>query len=274
MRYAITREVSPSLADCELTHVEREPIDIGRARAQHAGLRGLLVELGCTVIHLPAAPALPDSVFVEDTAVVFDDLAVIARPGVASRRPETSLITDVLRCFRRTAAIEAPGRLEGGDVLCLDKRVFVGLSSRTNESGVAQLRDILAPLGHEVRAVRVAGCLHLKSGVTAVADETLLMNPAWMEPSSFPDCRTIAVNPAEPRAGNALRIGDTVLTATEHPRTRTRLLDHGIACRSVDANELAKAEGGLTCCSIVFDAPRTCCPKVSDTFVQRRACVT
>ena len=164
----LTRSVPPSISQCELTHLARVPIDYQRAVQQHVAYERCLERLGCTVERLPDAPELPDSVFVEDAAVVFDDLAVIARPGAASRRPEVDAVAAALRAHRRLAFIEAPGTLDGGDVLVTPGKVFVGISGRTNADGVDQLATLIAPLGFDVVPVPVTGCLHLKSAVTAV----------------------------------------------------------------------------------------------------------
>src|SRR5947199_9403930 len=185
MMIAVTREVPWTINACALTHVERAPIDVAAARAQHAAYEAALQAAGCTVQRLPAADDLPDSVFVEDMAVVVDELAVIARPGAASRRAETSSVAEALRAHRDVVAIEEPGTLDGGDVLQLGESVFVGLSSRTNAEGARQLREFLEAYGYNVRTVSVDGALHLKSAVTRVAPDTLLLNPQWIDETLF-----------------------------------------------------------------------------------------
>jgi dimethylargininase len=252
-RIALTREVSPTLADCELTHLAREAIDIDRARAQHAEYERALGALGYRVSRLPAQPALPDAVFVEDTAVVVGELAVITRPGAASRRPETDSMAQALAAYRDLAVIEAPATLDGGDVLRVGRRVFVGRSSRSNEPGATSLRNALAPFGYTVTTVEFGGCLHLKSAVTEVAPETLLVNPEWVDPGIFGPVRLVEIDPEEPFAANGLRATDGVLFASAYPRTRERLEDRGIRVLSVDLSELMKAEGAVTCCSVVFE---------------------
>jgi dimethylargininase len=254
---ALTREVSSSLADGELTHLVREPIDLERARAQHRAYEQALAALGCRVQRLPARPESPDGVFVEDTAVVVDELAVITRPGAASRRSETESMADALASYRSLAVIEAPGTLDGGDVLRLGREVFVGRSSRSNDAGVASLRRALAPFGYSVSSVRMGNCLHLKSAVTEVAPGTLLVNPAWVEPSVFGARQFIEVDPEEAFAANGLRVADAVFLASAFPRTRRRVEDRGIRVVSVELSELAKAEGAVTCCSVVFRAELT-----------------
>jgi dimethylargininase len=244
---ALTREVPSTINACELTHVERRPIDVDAARAQHAAYEAALEAADCTLRRLPALDAMPDSVFVEDAAVVVDELAVIARPGAASRRAETASIAEALRAYRDVVAIEEPGTLDGGDVLQLGESVFVGLSSRTNAEGARQLRELLDAYGYNVRMVSVDGVLHLKSAVTRVAPDTLLLNPQWIDKTLF-DCKIIEVDPSEPFAANALLAGGTLLCSAAFPKTNARLGD----VVALDAGELAKAEGGLTCCSIVF----------------------
>ena len=166
MLIALTRAVPPSIDRCELTHLERTPIDYARAAEQHDRYEAALAALGCRVERLPDAPDLPDSVFVEDTAVVFDELAVIARPGAVSRRGEVTAAMAALERYRRVACIEAPGTLDGGDVLVTERRVFVGDTPRTNADGARQLAALIAPLGFDVVRVPVTECLHLKSSVS------------------------------------------------------------------------------------------------------------
>lgn len=252
MSIALVRTVPPSIARAELTHVSRRPIDVARAGQQHRQYRDALERLGCTVRELPPEPDLPDSVFVEDTAVVLDELAVITRPGAESRRPETASVAEALRAYRELGFIEAPGTLDGGDVLCIGPRIFVGETARSNAEGLRQLRVCVAPYGYEVEAVTVSGCLHLKSAVARVAASTVLLNPGWVDPEVFAACERIEVDPGEPFAANALSLDGRVLLPAAFPRTRRRLEERGIEVTTVDADELAKAEGGLTCCSLVI----------------------
>jgi len=252
MRTAITREISAKMALCELTFQDRQPIDLELARIQHRQYVACLASLGCTVLQLPEEPELPDSVFVEDTAIVLEEAAVITRPGAASRRPEIAAIAQALRTHRPLAFIEPPGTLDGGDVLRIGRRVFVGLSRRTNESAILQLRRRLAAYGYTVVGVPVQHCLHLKSAVTEVADSTLLINRDWVDGEVFAPARLIDVDPAEPGAANALRIGERVIFPQAFPTTRGHLENEGIHVQLVDVSELAKAEGGVTCCSLVF----------------------
>ena len=263
MFLAFTRSVPLSIHQCELTHLSRELIDYARAVEQHAVYEACLRGLGCRVERLPDAPDLPDSVFVEDAAVVFEDVAVIARPGAMSRRPEVEAMAAALAPYRTLASIEAPGTLDGGDVLVTPGRVFVGISGRTNDEGTRQLRAILAPRGFEVIAVPVTGCLHLKSAVTVAylppqgGRGVLLINPAWIDAARFTDFVLIEVDPSEPAAANVLRLGAHVICAGEHPKTRARLEAAGLQTFPVPAGELAKAEGGVTCCSVILDRRTT-----------------
>jgi dimethylargininase len=252
---AFTREVSPAIGQCELTHLAREPIDFELAARQHESYERCLTDLGCRVCRVPGGHDLPDAVFIEDTAVVLDEVAVIARPGAVSRRSETAAVAEALRPLRSLITIDPPGTLDGGDVLRVGRSVYVGLSSRTNGDGIRQLARHLAPFGYGVCVIEVSGALHLKSAVTEVAERTLLINCEWVPREAFPGLDLIAVEPAEPFGGNALRIGDTVIYSTSFPRTRSALEARGIAVRAVDASELAKAEGGVTCCSLILREP-------------------
>ena len=253
MRLALTRDVGPAIERCELTHVSRVPIDLRRARMQHDLYEAALRACGCVVERLPAGHDMPDAPFVEDVAVVFDEIAILTRPGAEPRRAETAAVRDALAPHRPLVLLEAPATLDGGDVLVVGREVVVGLSTRTNAAGIDALRDVLAPHGYRVRAVEVRGCLHLKTAVTQVADDVLLVNAAFVDVAGLPPLRRIDVDPAEPFAANALRIGDRVIHPAHHPRTRDRLGAAKIDVLPVALDELAKAEAGVTCCSLVFD---------------------
>ena len=251
---AFTRDVSPALAQCELTHVARSPIDMDVARVQHRAYEALLTSLGCEVRRVAPAPAYPDSVFIEDTAVVFDEVAVITRPGAATRRDEVIAVADALATLRPLARIASPATLDGGDVLVIGRTVYVGETDRTNAEGIAQLRAALAPFGYTVQGVPVTGCLHLKTAVTAVDETTVLLNPAWVSAAAFGAYRVLAVNETEPMAANVLRVGEALVYGAAFPRTLELLRAAGFHPHTVDASELAKAEGAVTCCSLVLRA--------------------
>jgi dimethylargininase len=249
---AITREVSESLGQCALTHLPRVPLEVGRARAQHAEYEAALRRLGVRIVRAPPAPDLPDAVFVEDLAVVLDRGAIITRPGAVSRRREIPGIAQTLIGLGWIQFLES-GTLDGGDVLRLGKTLYVGNTSRTNDAGIRELERIAGDRGWQVRTVAVRGCLHLKSAVTRVGDGTLLLNPAWLPAGVFAGFQRIEVDPTEPYAANALLIGDTVIYPQHFPRTRARLDACGLRVLPVPCDELAKAEGAVTCCSILFD---------------------
>jgi dimethylargininase len=238
---------------CELTHREREPIDIRRAEAEHRQYVTALTDLGCRVYELPADPNLPDSVFVEDTAVIVGDAVVITRPGAASRRPEVEPIRAFLSSHLEILRMEYPASLDGGDVLRVGRTLYVGASGRTDAAGIAELRALVAPRGYHVVPVAVTGCLHLKSAVTEVADGVLLANRRHIDVRAFGQGKWIDVDLREPDAANGLRVGDAVLFPAAYPRTAERLRRLGILVRTVDVSELAKAEGAVTCCSLVWD---------------------
>ena len=250
---AITRDVSPALAACELSFVRRGAIDVALARRQHAAYCHALETLGCEVIALPALANFPDSVFVEDVALVFDEFAIATRPGAESRQGEGDAVHEVLGSLRPLLRIHAPGTLDGGDVLRIGKRVFVGISARSNEAGRAQLRDLLAPHGYTVEGVSTRDCLHLKSAVTQVSGDTVLLNKDWLvDADAFADYRTIEVDPDEEHAANAVRVGAALLYPEGFPMTRERLRAEGIDVTTVDVSELQKAEGAVTCCSLLL----------------------
>lgn len=252
MPIALTRSVSPSIVDCELTHLAREPIDIERATEQHGRYERSLAAVGCTIHRLPSLPDLPDSVFVEDTAVVLPELAIITRPGAASRRFEVASVAEAMRPHRPLAFIQSPGTVDGGDVLHIGSRIYVGESTRTNADGIRQLAEVASPFGYDVRSVKVSKCLHLKSAVTRVAEDVVLLNSKWVDSSSFRGLRQIEVHPGEPFAANALVIGDNVIYSSTYDETRRRLEQNGLIVHVVETDELEKAEGAVTCCCILI----------------------
>jgi dimethylargininase len=249
---ALVREVSPQLAHCELTHLERAAIDAPTAVRQHQGYTQALQALGCTLEWLPPLPEHPDGVFVEDTAVVLPEIAVITRPGAASRRGETASVAAALAQHRPVARISEPGSLDGGDVLRVGRTLHVGASGRTNEAGIAQLAQRLRPYGYRVERMALAGCLHLKSAGSFIPPDVLLLNPAWLEAAVFVGLRVIAVDEREPHAANTLTVGGTTLVSAAYPRTCRRLEAAGVSTGTVDVSELHKAEGGLTCMSLLL----------------------
>lgn len=252
MTTALTRAVPPSIASCELTHLARQTIDWERARSQHEHYEETLRSLGCTVQRLPTLPDHPDSVFVEDAAVVLDECAVITRPGALSRRGETESVAEALRAYRRLHYIESPGTLDGGDVLRVGRRLYVGLSTRTNSDGARQLADAIRPFGYQVETVDVRDCLHLKSAASVLPDERVLIDASKIEGTAFGGAAWIEVPPDESIGANVLLIDRTVICPSAAPRTHERLASAGYTVIDVDASELAKAEGALTCCSLVL----------------------
>ena len=253
MPVAITRKVSPRFNECELTHIERTPINLDTARAQHEAYVFALSKLGCQVIELPEDPELPDSVFVEDTAFILPEVAVITRPGADSRKPETTSIIPTLSAYRPLLHVAAPATVDGGDVLVLGKKIFIGLSTRSNNDAVAQLNAMLDNYGYTVHGVELTDCLHLKTAVTRVDDKTILVNKAWVDVSNFPEYEAIEIDASEPFAANCLPIGDSIIYPTDFPKTRKRLEEKGYSVAVVDLSELAKAEGAVTCCSLIVE---------------------
>ncbi len=253
MLAAITRAVSRRIAECELTHVSRTPINLDTARAQHAEYERALDQLGVRVIALPELPDLPDSVFVEDAALVLDEVAILTRPGAASRRPEVDAMADALAPFRPLRRIEGPATLDGGDVLRLGRTLYVGRTTRTTAEGIAALRALVTTFGYEVREVQVAGALHLKTAVTQVSPDWILVNPDWVDATHFDGYDALTIDPGEPFAANAVMANGALIHSTAFPRTQAMLRAHGLRVVGVDATELAKAEGGVTCCSLLFD---------------------
>jgi dimethylargininase len=250
---AIVREVPEALARCELSFVERTQIDLELARRQHEAYGLALQARGCELLQMRPLDEFADSVFVEDTALVFDELAVLTRPGAPSRRGEVESIGAVLARYRQLARIEADGTIDGGDVLRIGRQVFVGRSARSNDEGIRQLAAVLRPHGYSVQAVATKECLHLKSAVTQVAPDTILVQPRWLDEtgSPFAGHQRIEVDPSEEHAANAVFVNGGIVYPDCFPRTRARLEQAGIDVTAVDVSELQKAEGAVTCCSLL-----------------------
>ena len=239
---------------CELTHLPRVPIDVELARAQHRAYEQALSNAGYRVERLDTSPDMPDSVFLEDIAVVLDELAIITRPGAESRRRETPAVAEALARYRALHVIHPPGTVDGGDVLVAGRRVFVGRSSRTNDAAIVQMRQLLGPRGYTVCDMAVRGCLHLKSAATALDDDLLLVNRDWIDAAAFGGFSLVEVDPEEPAAANALRLADRMMVSASFPRTADRLRRRGLRLEIVEASEVAKAEGAVTCCSLIVDS--------------------
>lgn len=280
---AITREVSSSLNDCELSFHARHSIDVARATAQHKAYQDCLADLGVRIISLPAEPGLPDAVFVEDPAVVVDEVAVISNMGAPSRRPEARSLANALSRYRPLKFLVEPATLDGGDVLRVGRSVYVGLSRRTNRDGINQLSDLLRPYGYRVQPVEVRGCLHLKSACSYIGNNTILVNRSWIDAERFHGFELLHVPEEEPAAANALLLNDVVImpglmsqsrlpgfpshtqslggsrrkvwrsqTPSCFPKTQALLEERGFCVRTIDVSELQRAEAGVTCCSLIF----------------------
>ena len=248
----MTRQIG-DLNGCELKFHERRPIDAGRAREQHRQYEELLRRLGVEVLSLPPEPALPDSVFVEDTALVLPEIALILPMGAPSRRPETERIASALAPFREIHRLDGPGTVDGGDILRIGHTLYVGRSSRTNTEGIESLRRALEPLGYSVQAVSIQGCLHLKSACTEAGDGLLLANPERVDLSCWRNMEILRVPPEEPDACNVLRVGSALVASACFPRTLESLQARGLDVYPIDNSEILKAEGALTCTSLLFD---------------------
>ena len=257
MPIAFTRAVSPKLADCEITHIHRAPIDQSKAAEQHANYEAALSQAGLKIVRLPELPDHPDAVFVEDTALLLGDHAVILRPGAASRAAETqsteSILEDEFELLRLN-----DGHVDGGDVLRINQTLYVGASTRSNDAGIEALREAVAPIGFEVKRADLNGCLHLKTAATMIGpdrngEQILLYSAESLDPSQIDGVVPLAVDPGEAGAANCLRIGDQLIMPAGYPRTAQALRNRGFDLVEVDISELEKAEAGLTCLSLIAD---------------------
>ena len=255
MPRAFTRQVSPRIVDCALTHLDRTPIDPGLAAVQHADYEQALRDAGLEVIRLPDLPDDPDAVFVEDTAILLGGDAIITRPGAPSRAGEVDSTAEGLEPFFTLHSLPA-GTLDGGDVLRIDRMLYVGQSSRTDAAGTQALQAVVGPLGFQVVPVELSGCLHLKTAVTYAGLDgdgrpTLLFNPDWVDPVQFEGTDPLPVAEGEPSAANVVRAGDRLIIAAGSPGTSARLRDRGFMVVEIVLSELQKAEAGGTCMSLI-----------------------
>ena len=255
MPRAFTRAVSPRIAECALTHLERQAIDAALAARQHSDYEQALVQAGFEIVRLPDLADDPDAVFVEDSAILLGEHAVITRPGAPSRAGEADHSARDLAPYFTVHRLES-GTLDGGDVLRISRKLYVGLSSRTNAEGAEALRSVAAPLGYEVVTVQPTQCLHLKTAVTFAGEDRwetprILVNPDWINPAVFADVEAIATD--EPFAGNCVRAGETLILPAGNPRTAAELRRLGYDLVELDVSELQKAEAGVTCMSLIDD---------------------
>jgi dimethylargininase len=255
MARAFTRAVSPRLAECQLTHLERTPIDASLATEQHAKYEQALASAGLEIIHLPELADDPDAVFVEDTALLLDGHAIITRPGAASRIGETSSTASGLAGHFQLHHVEH-GFVDGGDVMRIGQTLYVGLSTRTDADGIAALRTLAESIGYSVVQADLRDCLHLKTGATFAGPDSsgtpiLLYNPSAVDPSQFAGVQPLSVAEGEPAAANCLRVGNHLILPAGNPRTADALRNRGFTIVEVDVSELQKAEAGVTCMSLI-----------------------
>ena len=249
---AITRGVSRKIASCELTYRPREEIDYEKAALQLDRYCELLRNWGVELMPLGANDSYPDCCFVQDTAVVLDEICVIASMGAPARVGEVSEVEKLIAPFRKIRRILSPATLDGGDVVQFGKRLFVGLSTRTNARGISALSEIVEPFGYSVVPVAVNGGLHLTTGCGIVNDETVLLNPRWLDPSPFKGLRQLNVPEEEPWAANTIRVDEAVCLEAGAPRTVDLVLPYVGSIDTLDISEFRKAEGSLSCLSLIF----------------------
>jgi dimethylargininase len=252
---AFTRAVSPRIPECQLTHLERVPIDAAKAAAQHDAYEQALSEAGLEIVRLPELRDDPDAVFVEDTALLIGCHAIITRPGAASRLGETDSTAEGLAESFHLHRIEN-GFVDGGDVLRIGRTLYIGLSTRTDVAGAYALGEICARLGYRVQPAELRQCLHLKTGATLAGINgsgapVLLYNERSVDPAQFADVEPLAVDPDEPAAANCVRAGERIILPAGNPKTAARLRDRSFHVVEVDVSELQKAEAGVTCMSLI-----------------------
>ena len=254
MLSAFTRGVSPSIGDCKLTFMDREQLDVDVATRQHEAYTQCLKNMGVQVMPLEPLSEAPDAVFIQDTAVVVDEVAIVATMGAACRAGEVESVAEALSSHRPLRRLSPPATLEGGDVVRIGRTLYVGVSGRTNLEGIRQLSDILAPYDYEVIPVGVRGCLHLSTGCSYLGRGVMLMNPVWVDAAPFQQFEILEVPETESWAANTIAVDDTVLVVSTFERTCALVKEQGFHVVTTDISEIHKAEGALTCMSLMFDA--------------------
>ena len=250
---AVTNLPSPLLYLGVRTFADEAAVDYAIAVRQHEQYRDALQRCGCRVISLEVNRDHPDSVFVEDTALVLDEVAIMMSPGATSRRDEPRAIEATLREYRTVVCVEPPATIDGGDIVRSGERLYVGESQRTNPAGIAALTALSRTYGYEVASIPVFGCLHLKSACSALPDGRFLVNADWIDVSPLPSDRLLHVPHSEPWAGDVLVIGERIIVSDAFPETIELLEGQGWEVVPVGVSEFAKVEGGVTCLSLVFD---------------------
>lgn len=254
MKIAFINKPTQAIEDCELTFIDRDAVHLQKALEQHANYANALTRAGLNVVSLDVNTESPDAAFIEDVAIILDEVAIVTSMGTPSRRPEVESISEKIAPYRDIIhRIQLPATIEGGDVLQVGKKVFVGHSSRTNQNGIKALTELLNPHGYQVIPVSVHGCLHLKTGVTALNEDTFVVNPNWVDTSFFKDNLLIEVIENEPFAANVLRIDEKLIVNAASPMTAEKIHKAGFSFEMVNISEFSKAEAGLTCMSLIFN---------------------
>jgi dimethylargininase len=250
---ALTHLPSPNMAECVRSHSDVSPVDDAVARRQHAGYERMLERCGASVRTLSVNLDMPDCVFIEDTAIVLDEVAILCSMGHRSRREEPAGIRPELQRYREVREISLPATIDGGDVLRVGRRLIVGVSTRTSAAAIEALMGIVQHYGYEVDPVRVTGCLHLKSACTALPDGRLLANLDWLDRTALDRYGVLNAPLEEPDAANVALVRGTVCAAAGHPRTADLIRRSGFRVETTELSEFAKADGCVTCLSLLLE---------------------
>ena len=250
---AIVRQPGSDLSACELSYQQREPVDAQRLADQHAAYVAALRSAGLNVIILPALADFPDGVYVEDVAIVLDEVAILTRPGALSRRGEVEPMAEVLEPLRTCLSMQEPSTLDGGDVCLHDGVLYVGQGARTNHAGLKELAHLVLEHGYRVKAVELGDCLHLKSALSSLPDGRILVNRDWLSLSRVEHSGIIEAHPSEPCGANVLAVGEHLICSSAYPRTNERLSEEGFDLLEVDLSEVHKMEAAVTCPSLILN---------------------
>jgi dimethylargininase len=247
------RRPSPRLAEGQVTHIDREEMNVSLALTQYEHYLAILERRGYQLVFAQETPHLPDGVFVEDTMFAAGEHLVVTRPGASSRFEEIATIEPLLRELgAKPLAISEPHTMDGGDVLVVDRHVFVGVSTRTTLGAVDELRTLLSPFGFTVIAASVTGCLHLKSAITRLPNNELLAVTKWINQSLFTSHGFVVHQAAEDTGGDILCLDQIVVIPANAPRTAQYIRSLGFVVEEIDVSELQKIEAGVTCMSVLL----------------------
>jgi dimethylargininase len=250
--FAIVRDVPESFRESVSVLNTSHDIDLEIAKMQHLKYCNTLSKLGINIIRLDTDDSLPDCCFTEDIIAIADDIAIITNPGIQSRVAETKALEKTLSVFKDVFRITSPGTIEGGDVLKIEKTIYIGISSRTNMEGIRQFTSILEPRGYWIKPVEIRNTLHLKSVCTYLGNRRIILAEGYFDINVFSGFEKIIVPREEEYCANCLFVNNRVLIPKGFPKTKALIEAKGLIVSELEMSEFRKADGAVTCLSVIF----------------------